>query len=61
MINKLLYVKLSSVQTDLLINKIRETLLENISNGEIVFEEDQLSERYNIKGIKWDINLTIIE
>ena len=61
MINELLYVKLSSVQTDLLINKIRETLLENISNGEIVFEEDQLSERYNIKGIKWDINLTIIE
>jgi len=59
--NKILYTELNGRQTKLLQNKIYETLLDNITNGEILFEKNQLTEKYKIKGIKWDINLTIIE
>jgi len=59
--NKILYTKLSSDQANLLIDKIYETLLESVTNGKVLFEETQLSERYNIKGVKWDISLTIIK
>jgi len=59
--NKILYTELSVRQATLLQNKIYETLLDYITNGEILFEEYQLTEGYKIKGIKWDIKLIVIK
>ena len=59
--NKILYTKLTGNQGNLLRNKICEALSDCISSGEIKFDESLLSERYNIKGLKWDVSLIIIE
>jgi len=59
--NDILYTKLNGMQANLLRSKIQESLLDSVSNGEVLFEEYQLSEGYKIKGIKWDVKLTIIK
>lgn len=59
--DEILYNKLNGNQVNLLRNKIQESLLDSISNGEILFEEWRLSEGYKIKRIKWGVKLTIIE
>lgn len=59
--NEILYTKLTVNQGNLLRNKICEALSDCITNGEIIFDEYLLSDKYNIKGIKWDIKLTIVE
>jgi len=59
--DKILYTELSGRQSKLLQNKIYETLLDYLTNGEILFEKNQLTETYKIKGVRWDIKLTVIE
>ena len=59
--NKILYTELTINQATLLQNKIYETLLDYATSGEILFEESQLTEGYEIKGIRWDIKLTVIK
>jgi len=59
--DKILYTELSGRQAILLQNKIYKTLLDYITNGEILFEKNQLTETYKIKGVRWDIKLTVIE
>jgi len=59
--DKILYTELSGRQSKLLQNKIYETLLDYTTNGEILFEKNQLTETYKIKGVRWDIKLTVID
>ena len=59
--NKILYTELIVKQATLLQNKIYETLLDYITNGEILFEDYQVTEEYEVKGVRWDIKLTVIE
>jgi len=59
--DKILYTELNGMQATSLKNNIYKTLLNYITNGEIIFEDYQLTEGYNIKGMRWDIKLTVIE
>lgn len=59
--DKILTSVLNGMQRDIVVNQICNNIKNDINHGEIIFDDYTKNEGFNHKGIKWKLDIELIE